>query len=81
MNTEYIEEMIEESYLLGLSEPDIRANLDRFGGRNRRVCPLPPGRGGGTPKGLHETFVTDTRRDSDRMRLCADTEYGYQKPH
>ena len=30
MNTEYIEEMIEESYLLGLSEPDIRANLDRF---------------------------------------------------
>ena len=30
MNTEYIEEIIEESYLLGLSEPDIRTNLDRF---------------------------------------------------
>ena len=30
MNTEYIEEIIEESYLLGLSESDIRSNLDRF---------------------------------------------------
>lgn len=28
--SEYIEEVIEESYLLGLSEPEIRANLDQF---------------------------------------------------
>jgi len=30
MITEYIEEIIEESYLLGLSENEIKANLDRF---------------------------------------------------